>query len=205
MFHNCLFFSKYWVPTSQKFQILSTQITFQVLKFQINILQLSNTWVLTCFTIASFFSKYWVPTSQKLQILSTQITFQALKFQINILQLLCIQVLTLLKVIDQKSYNLNQDRFWKCLKILIQILSTQTKFWEIECRIKHLLYLSTNEKTNQFCNWSFLWIYMIKFLILSTHTRLVLQNGYFTLVTYASTSAGFQLLNFTDSMWMEAF
>ena len=146
-----------------------------------------------------------VPTSQKLQILSTQITFQALKFQINILQLLCIQVLTLLKVIDQKSYNLNQDRFWKCLKILIQILSTQTKFWEIECRIKHLLYLSTNEKTNQFCNWSFLWIYMIKFLILSTHTRLVLQNGYFTLVTYASTSAGFQLLNFTDSMWMEAF
>ena len=116
-----------------------------------------------------------------------------------------LQVLTLLKVIDQKSYNLNQDRFWKCLKILIQILSTQTKFWEIECRIKHLLYLSTNEKTNQFCNWSFLWIYMIKFLILSTHTRLVLQNGYFTLVTYASTSAGFQLLNFTDSMWMEAF
>ena len=70
MFHNCLFFSKYWVPTSQKFQILSTQITFQVLKFQISILQLSNTWVLTCFTIASFFqnieyqhprnSRFWV-------------------------------------------------------------------------------------------------------------------------------------------------
>ena len=98
MFHNCIFFSKYWVPTSQKFQILSTQITFQALKFQISILQLSFTWVLTCFTIASFFSKYWVPTSKKFQILSTQITFQALKFQIDILQLSFTWVLTCLTI-----------------------------------------------------------------------------------------------------------
>ena len=65
MFHNCLFFSKYWVPKSQKFQILSTRITFQALKFQINILQLSNTWVLTCFTIASFFQNIEYQHPQK--------------------------------------------------------------------------------------------------------------------------------------------
>ena len=177
---------KYWVPKSQKLQILSTQITFQVLKFQISILQLSNTWVLTCFTkFCLFFQniEYKNPRYSRLWVLESH--FKHSNFRLIFYNsVLCIRVLTLLKVIDQKSYNLNQDRFWKCLKIFIQISSTQTKFWEVECRIKQLLYLSTNEKTNQFCNWnSFLWIYMIKFQILSTHTRLVLQNGYFALDT----------------------
>ena len=94
MFHNCLFFSKYWVPTSQKFQILSTQITFQALKFQISILAIVKHLSTNMFHNCLFFSKYWVPTSQKFQILSTQITFQALKFQISILQLSNTWVLT---------------------------------------------------------------------------------------------------------------